>query len=80
MTISHHTNKPMTYELQPNMNREVSPTAITVTLLLLIACLGFLLWKIVLAPLDNPEPPEIQPGPSGTMAAPPSRGLPTPGH
>ena len=73
----------MTYQLRNDeiahpMNREISPTAITVTLVLLVGLLGFLLWKIVLAPLDNPEPPEIRPGPTGSLAAPPTGGMPSP--
>lgn len=77
-TENRHPN--MTYELQSPMNRDVSPTAIIVILLALIAVLGVLLWKIVLAPLDNPVPPEIQPGPTGTLAPPPRGGLPSPGR
>jgi hypothetical protein len=61
-----------------SMNREVSPTALTTTVVVILGCLIFFLWKMLLTPFDNPVPPEIKPGPPGQIAPPPAHGLPSP--
>ena len=62
------------------MNRDVNPTLTITTLAIILACLCFFLWRFISAPFDNPVPPEIQPGPTGHIAAPPIGGMPHPGY
>lgn len=62
------------------MSRDVSPNVTNTVMAVVIAILCFFLWRVVLAPFDNPMPPEITPGPTGKAAPLPKEGLPPPGH